>query len=892
MSVFTYGTEPTRVSSPWLQPTQTPPDTVTKLEAEPQEGAIEYKLHLLLRPRRAYKFVTTGAASGSQRPDQNGSSLPVNTPSGDDSRLHNAATISALPADSKKRKPLAEFYATTSESRRLRLYHLTTQLLWRLKQSMTNGPLGTTDSLIPKLPADSVDLAAAVKPGTLWQGLEESRGALYEIGVSDDGTLVGLPDDEMEESILTLRVMAASLGCSVEVIRRQCVGECEWSSPERGPDRIHREKLFVAEAMVAPSRGQSTQAAEGVDDPLGLPVEQKAVVETRSTIEQLRVTLTGPTDAGKSTLLGTLSTGIFDNGSGRSRTFLLRHRHELTSGMTTSLSHMLIGYKNNGNEENLIYSFSDRNIDSWEAIHDSTRDGRLVFVSDSAGHLRFRRTILRGLVGWAPHWTLLCLTANDSELKGKATPVSSQDESDSPLAEVDQARAYLDLCLKLRTPLVIVITKLDVATTISFRSTLTKVLAAVKGAVRTPKLLIKQRIHSDPTRVPAVDEDDIQPLIADMKSSGNLLDFVPIVSTSAVKGEGIGMLHALLQNLPIPPTPTARDYIGPALNPEQPESVFHVEDKFSLSALHGNGEDEEAEQGTVVAGHLRFGHLAVGDRILVGPFVPDDDARVITPEERASPSGGGGGGGGGEGLSASHPSSFSELSRLAMRNAVSASAIKGEWHKAHIVTIRNLRLPVRLLEPGQVGTIGIVFGNTATAAAAAAAEEEEEEEEEGSADSAFERPPRPLPKIRKGMVLAVPSKHMLETKLSLQAASGITAVFVDESTASLIVGSIVKVYIASVRASARILRVSPTWTYPDADDVAGDKEDVFDIVLEKSEDQTAGREQGTLVYEVQLELLSQREWVEMGSQVVILEGGSRDKSGLEGFVGKVIEITE
>lgn len=28
---------------------------------------------------------------------------------------------------------------------------------------------------------------------------------------------------------------------------------------------------------------------------------------------------------------------------------------------------MLIGYKNNGFDENLIYSFSDRNIDSWEA---------------------------------------------------------------------------------------------------------------------------------------------------------------------------------------------------------------------------------------------------------------------------------------------------------------------------------------------------------------------------------------------------------------------------------------------------------------------------------------------------------------------------------------------
>lgn len=107
------------------------------------------------------------------------------------------------------------------------------------------------------------------------------------------------------------------------------------------------------------------QEADNV--PTGDIPTQAQDVEARSTVEQLRVTLTGPTDGGKSTLLGTLSTGIFDNGSGRSRTFLLRHRHELASGITTSLSHMLVGYKNNGLDENLIYSFSDRNIDSWEA---------------------------------------------------------------------------------------------------------------------------------------------------------------------------------------------------------------------------------------------------------------------------------------------------------------------------------------------------------------------------------------------------------------------------------------------------------------------------------------------------------------------------------------------
>ena len=57
--------------------------------------------------------------------------------------------------------------------------------------------------------------------------------------------------------------------------------------------------------------------------------------------------MTGPTTCGKSTLLGTLSTGTLDNGHGTNRSFLLKHRHELASGVTSSVAQELIGYKDN-----------------------------------------------------------------------------------------------------------------------------------------------------------------------------------------------------------------------------------------------------------------------------------------------------------------------------------------------------------------------------------------------------------------------------------------------------------------------------------------------------------------------------------------------------------------
>lgn len=70
-----------------------------------------------------------------------------------------------------------------STSRQQRLEQLTTQLLWRLQQSSPYHEFSTSDLVLPKLPLSSQSIES-VKPAKLLAGLEQSRGALYEIGVS------------------------------------------------------------------------------------------------------------------------------------------------------------------------------------------------------------------------------------------------------------------------------------------------------------------------------------------------------------------------------------------------------------------------------------------------------------------------------------------------------------------------------------------------------------------------------------------------------------------------------------------------------------------------------------------------------------------------------------
>ncbi|PNY27874.1 GTP-binding protein 2 [Tolypocladium capitatum] len=869
-SIFTYDPDPPRVSSPWLAPEDAAGPAprrslapgllsdygVTKLQSEPQQGPTEYKLHLLLRPRRVYTSTsTTDQAGGSQQ-----AGLREKNP---------AKAAPAVPAAS-------------SQPRHERLQHLTTQLLWRLQQSSPYHASSSKELAIPRLPDDSVDINSPVMLEALVPGLEESRGALYEIGVSDDGTLVGLTKDEMNESIATLRVMAASLGCAVDVVRMVIVGDCEWvesaelvnNSASAPAQETKHGKLWVAEALVTPNLGlrndpQCAQSGSGDStDSRAASSPRPVAVPSRgsSATPQLRVTLTGPTTSGKSSLLGTLSTGTLDNGRGKSRLSLLKHRHEMVSGVTSSIAQELIGYK-----DQAILNFSHGNVESWIDIHDCADNGKLVFVSDSGGHPRYRRTVLRGLMSWAPHWSILCIAADATEEASGgvgATP-SAQDDLGAAAAGVDLVKAHLTLSLKLDVPMAIVITKLDLASKLSVQKTMVTVLTAIKEAGRIPKILQPdQRQHDELKNIPQEDHAKVQAVVNSIFESGSLTSYVPIVLTSAVKGTGIGLVHALLESLPLPAPPTSRDYVGMVLNPEQPKCLFHIDDTFSLPSSYStlaSGPGRPSDQGVVVSGHVRFGSLSVGDRIVVGPFQPEDEESRglgLAMEDRSSP--------GSYGLSISHPSS-AELARIAMKNAVSASAIAGEWHKAQIVSIRNLRLPVRTLEAGQAGSIGLVFEPVA-----------------GNAAGAGE-----MPRVRRGMVLAIPSQHMLHTGLSLQAASGFTATFADPGIRCLTVGSFVNVYVASVRAAARILLVSRHGRGSEPGTMATDDIDDSFSLGGEIDDTDGGDSPGNgQAGEVSLELLHNREWIEMGSKVILLEGGSQDRSGLEGYVGKVVEIVD
>lgn len=880
-SIFTFEPDPPRVASPWQgiqvgqssSPStapQTPqsgkasgsldtsgsasgsstPGQVMRLEAEPQEGPVEYKLHLLLRPRRKFKATSTSAfVGGSKRPKRTAPSHARMAPE--------PAAEAGSPSATAQ---------LTNQTRQLRLEQLTTQLLWRLQQSSPHHTSSATNIILPSLPEALPELRAPQQPAKLLHGLEESQGALYEIGVSDDGTLVGLAEDEMQESLNNLRAMAACLGCKVDVLRSEVVGECEWVE-ENGNGSVRSGKLYVAEAQVTPClQGKTSPIPDESPRTKHTPAKGSEELSVPSTgTEQLRITLTGPTMSGKSTLLGTLTTSTLDNGRGSSRLSMLKHRHEITSGVTSSVTQELFGYQDSGSDVEVV-NYATDNIASWIDVHAAAAGSRLVFVSDSAGHPRYRRTTVRGLVGWAPHWTLICVSADDTEDAASKTVTGTSPQQTVPtsMPDLDLSGAQLDLCLRLGLPLVVVITKLDLASRNGLKGTLSKILDALKAAGRKPAILpnapgvvAEEELGTITNEILDKAYNTAVPLLNDPTAT------VPIVLTSALQGSGISNLHALLHELPIPAS-------APASNSSS-SSIFHIEDTYTKPA------DVE---GVIVSGRLQRGQIAVGDTLVLGPFSThheyedseDSDERPMRRSSSHLPA------------SRSFPGALRDLNLGSSRFQLPGQ----EWKRVKVTSIRNLRLPVAALQPDQVGTLAIVF------------EDHAKPDISASIAAASTR-------IRKGMVLAAVQPF---------SARSFVAEIKREDLASLAVGNHVVAYIASVRASAKVVSArAPDGDGSDGAEAGSDSarrgfehEDTFAFDGGHLESADGANEKVSVAGAVTTKSLlvtfsfdSSREFVLVGDQVLIMPGGGpgllggqeRGQKGvaaLDGFVGRIVDV--
>jgi len=192
---------------------------------------------------------------------------------------------------------------------------------------------------------------------------EGSGEAFYYIGVMDDGTLIGLNEEEYTESVKNLYQIAINIECSVTKLSESIV-----------------TGSYIGEFLIR-------------------ELDKNNYVD-------LKIGVAGNVDSGKSTTVGTLTKNILDDGRGKARLHVFNYKHEMDSGRTSSIGHQIMGFDSEGNVINAKFERSS----SWADI--VNQSSKIVSFYDLAGHERYLRTTIYGLSSMYPDYCLIMVGAN------------------------------------------------------------------------------------------------------------------------------------------------------------------------------------------------------------------------------------------------------------------------------------------------------------------------------------------------------------------------------------------------------------------------------------------------------------------------------------------------
>ena len=162
----------------------------------------------------------------------------------------------------------------------------------------------------------------------------------------------------------------------------------------RGELSIHRVETHlldpspksVAElATASESNGSAGNTMSSLDKDND---ESFSIGETLSA-RNIRVAVVGNVDAGKSTLIGTLITASLDDGRGKSRTAIMKHRHEIESGRTSTATTHLLGFRSSGEPVTGRDAVRAKRKSEDEVARESFKT---VTLMDLAGHEKYLKT--------------------------------------------------------------------------------------------------------------------------------------------------------------------------------------------------------------------------------------------------------------------------------------------------------------------------------------------------------------------------------------------------------------------------------------------------------------------------------------------------------------------
>jgi GTPase len=160
---------------------------------------------------------------------------------------------------------------------------------------------------------------------------------------------------------------------------------------------------------------------------------------------ELKISLVGNVDAGKSSIVGVLTRGVLDDGNGLARSYILKHNHERLRGQTSSIGTEIIGFDINGKHitpTNPSRNMKDRRLKEYKEV--SFKSHKKIVLVDLCGHQKYLKTTLNGLCGYTPDHSMVIIAANSGTI---------------PTMTLE----HMNTCYALGIHFFIVLTKIDMA---------------------------------------------------------------------------------------------------------------------------------------------------------------------------------------------------------------------------------------------------------------------------------------------------------------------------------------------------------------------------------------------------------------------------------------------
>ncbi|MHA1989548.1 MAG: GTP-binding protein [Candidatus Hodarchaeales archaeon] len=358
--------------------------------------------------------------------------------------------------------------------------------------------------------------------------LNEGKGeCIYVIGVADDGEILGLSKEDFLETLSVLENIASEIDAEAILIRKQTI-----------------DNKFIGEVLIRRERF------------IGFPLE-------------IVVAVIGNVDSGKSSLIGSLISGEKDDGDGLTRQFVMRHPHEILSGRTSSVASKILGFQTDGT----IVNYSNLGKIREEDI--IKQSSKLIRMIDLAGHEKYLKTTIFGMLGTEPDYASIFVDANRGVQR--------------------MTKEHLGLASVLKIPFFCVLTKIDLAPALVYKKTLND----LKKLLKSPVLSFIPKIIKD--------YDDIA-VLAPILHNGKI---VPIIPVSIVTGKNMDLLSKFL-NLLAPRKHWSQNNQISITNSQKEHNsnpfLLFIEEWFQISGL-----------GPVLAGIVQSGDIKVGTLCSLGP---------------------------------------------------------------------------------------------------------------------------------------------------------------------------------------------------------------------------------------------------------------------------------